>query len=64
VAVQRRHIDPVGHQAASGDGCWRAAKRRRRRLFRTTKTEKRVIVAVATRGLRKPSAASEMARVL
>jgi hypothetical protein len=42
----------------------RVAKRRRRRLFQTTKTEDRVMVAAATRGLRKPSAASGMARML
>ena len=39
-------------------------KRRRRRLFQTTKTEERVMVAAAIRGLRKPRAASGMARTL
>ena len=36
-------------------------KRRSRRLFQTTKTEDRVMVAAATSGLRKPNAASGMA---
>ena len=41
-----------------------AEKRRRRRLFQTTKTEDRVMVAAARMGLRKPSAASGMASTL
>jgi len=39
-------------------------KRRRRRLLVTTNTELKAIAAAAIRGLRKPSAASGMARVL
>jgi hypothetical protein len=35
---------------------------KRRRLFQTTKTEDRVMVAAAIRGLRKPNATSGMAR--
>ena len=41
-----------------------AAKRRRRRLFQTTKTEDRVMAAAATSGLSKPTAASGMASTL
>jgi hypothetical protein len=55
---------PIGRTidgaATSGDRYrGRAAKRRRRRLFQTTKTEDRVMVAAATRGLRKPAAGAQ-----
>jgi len=53
-------------RAAKGlaEGMAAAAKRRRRRLFQTTKTEDRVMVAAATSGLSKPTAASGMASTL
>ena len=57
------HEPDVIRRPAAGDRAG-AAKRRRRRLFQTTKTEDRVMVAAATRGLRKPSAASGMASTL